>query len=175
MEEHTGISAVSCPPVEAAGTTHTGEVRIMKTHSLAKALLFISLLFMPFVSAFSEDAADDWERMVFHLDETANARWALMLSNAYLDDSPRAKLIVVAYGPGIDFLLDDAEDRRGNPYEPAVMDLVAKGVEFRVCATTLAARDIDKDRLLDGATTVPSGLTEIARLQLKEGYAYVKP
>jgi intracellular sulfur oxidation DsrE/DsrF family protein len=130
---------------------------------------------MPFVSAFSEDTADDWERMVFHLDETANARWALMLSNAYLDDSPRAKLVIVAYGPGIDFLIEGAEDRHGNPYEQAVMDLVARGVDFRVCATTLSARDIDKDRLVDGTTTVPSGLTEIARLQLKERYAYVKP
>ena len=146
----------------------------MKSRSQAQTILFISLLSI-FFPAVAEETADDWERMVFHLDETANARWALMLSNAYLDDSPEARLVIVAHGPGIDFLLEGAEDRRGNPYEPAVMSLVARGVEFRVCATTLAARNIEKERLLDEATVVPSGLTEIARLQLKEGYAYVKP
>lgn len=147
----------------------------MKTHILAKGILCIYLMLIVLVPASADVTDDNWERMVFHLDETANARWALMLSNAYLDDSPKAKLVIVAHGPGVDFLLEGAEDRRGRPYEPAVMDLASRGVEFRVCATTLAARDIDKGRLLDEATTVPSGLTEIARLQLREGYAYVKP
>ena len=122
----------------------------MKIRSLTQSVLFVSLISTSFVPAMAEETADDWERMVFHLDETANARWALMLSSAYLDDSPKAKLVIVAHGPGIDFLLEGAEDRRGNLYEPAVMNLVARGVEFRVCATTLAARDIDKERLESG-------------------------
>jgi hypothetical protein len=125
--------------------------------------------------AWAEGAAGAWEKVVFHLDETANARWALMLANAYLDDSPKAKVVFVAYGPGIDFLLEDAEDRRGNPYDPAVLSLVERGVEFRVCAGTLDARDIAKEDVLDAAIIVPSGVSEIARLQLKEGYAYLKP
>lgn len=123
----------------------------------------------------SDETGEDWEKMVFHLDESANARWALMLANAYLDDSPKAKIVIVAFGPGIDFLLEGAEDRRGNPYDAAVMELAQKGVAFRVCATTLNARDIAKERIVDDATIVPSGLSEIARLQIKEGYAYLKP
>lgn len=147
----------------------------MNSYLLAKKGLVILLMSFLFVPVFAEETDENWERMVFHLDETLNARWALMLSNAYLDDSPNAKLVIVAHGPGVDFLLEGAEDGRGNPYEPAVMNLVARGVDFRVCATTLSARNIAEDRLLDEAQTVPSGLTEIARLQLKEGYAYVKP
>lgn len=98
-----------------------------------------------------------------------------MLANSYLDDSPNVKIVIVAFGPGIDFLLEDAEDQRGNPYDAAVMGLAQKGVDFRVCATTLSAREIKKDRIVDDANIVPSGLSEIARLQIKEGYAYLKP
>jgi intracellular sulfur oxidation DsrE/DsrF family protein len=75
----------------------------------------------------------------------------------------------------VDFLLEFAEDKRGNAYEPTVNDLVEKGVDFRVCKTTLDARDIAEDRLLDVVTTVPSGTREIVRLQTQEGFAYLKP
>ena len=125
--------------------------------------------------AWSDDTKDNWEKMVFHLDETVNARWALMLANSYLEDSPNVKIVIVAFGPGVDFLIEDAEDRNGNPYDAAVMELSQKGIEFRVCANTLNAKNIAKERILDDATIVPSGLSEIARLQLKEGYAYLKP
>ena len=125
--------------------------------------------------SWAEQPVDTWEKVVFHVDEAANARWALMLARSYLEDRPTAKIVVVAYGPGIDFLLEDAEDRHGNPYDPAVTQLTNQGVDFRVCAATLSARHISKEDMLDAATIVPSGISEIARLQLKEGYAYLKP
>jgi len=125
--------------------------------------------------AWSEEATETWEKIVFHLDESVNARWAMMLANSYMDDSPKARIVFVAYGPGIDFLLEDAEDRRGNPYDPAVRGLAERGVEFRLCASTLSARSIAKEDVLDAAVIVPSGISEIARMQLKEGYAYLKP
>ena len=125
--------------------------------------------------AYSEQSDAGWEKVVFHVDETANARWALMLARSYLDDSPKAKVVIVAYGPGVDFLREEAKDKRGNLYDPAVIGLAERGVEFRVCAATLGAREIAKDDLVDSATIVQSGISEIARLQLKEGYAYLKP
>jgi intracellular sulfur oxidation DsrE/DsrF family protein len=125
--------------------------------------------------AWSEPPASGWEKVVFHLDETRNARWALMLARSYLEDSPQAKVAFVAYGPGVDFLLLGAADKRGNSYDSAVLNLAEKGVEFRVCNATLGARGIDKDELLDATLVVPSGIHEIARLQLQEGYAYLKP
>ena len=126
-------------------------------------------------AACAEGPGEGWEKMVFHIDETRNARWALMLANSYLDDSPGAKIVIVAFGPGIDFLLEGAEDGRGNPYDAAVMELAAKGVAFKVCAATLGARQLAKERVVDEASIVPSGLSEIARLQIQEGYAYLKP
>jgi intracellular sulfur oxidation DsrE/DsrF family protein len=135
------------------------------------ALLLIGLA----APVWSEESGDTWERVVFHVDETANARWALMLARSYLDDSPKAKIVVVTYGPGIDFLLEDAEDKNGNPYASAVLGLVERGVEFRVCAGTLSARGIAKEDVLEAAVIVPSGIAEITRLQIREGYAYLKP
>ena len=147
----------------------------MNMRNLLKSSLLALSLIWPSTSAWSEEAVGTWEKVVFHVDDTANARWALLLANSFRDDSPKAKIVFVAYGPGIDFLLEDAEDRRGNPYDPAVLKLVEKGVEFRICAATLSARSIAKADVLDAAVIVPSGISEIARLQLKEGYAYLKP
>lgn len=121
------------------------------------------------------EPGENWEKVVFHLDETANARWALLLARSYLDDRPQSKIVFVAYGPGIDFLLEDAEDKRGNPYAPAVLGLVEQDVEFRVCQGTLDARGFAREDLLDAVKVVPSGIAEIARLQIREGYAYLKP
>lgn len=142
---------------------------------LLRSSIFVLLILAMVSPAWSDDTKDNWEKMVFHLDETVNARWALMLANSYLEDSPNVKIVIVAFGPGVDFLVEDAEDRNGNPYDAAVMELSQKGIEFRVCANTLNAKNIAKERILDDATIVPSGLSEIARLQLKEGYAYLKP
>ena len=112
----------------------------MITQRLIRSCL-VALMLLGMASAISaEQKEGNWEKMVFHLDETVNARWALMLANSYLDDSPNAKIVIVAFGPGIDFLLEGAEDRRGNPYDAAVMSLAQKGVAFRVCANTLSAR-----------------------------------
>lgn len=148
---------------------------MMNTQRFIQHSILALLLFGPASAVPAEQGGESWEKMVFHLDETVNARWALMLANAYLDDSPNAKIVIVAFGPGVDFLLEGAEDQRGNPYDAAVMGLAQKGVDFRVCATTLSAREINKDRIVDDANIVPSGLSEIARLQIKEGYAYLKP
>jgi hypothetical protein len=141
------------------------------THSCLMTLLLIGLL----VPVYAEQSTDAWDKVVFHLDETKNARWALMLANSYLDDVPTAKIVFVTYGPGVDFLLEDAKDTHDDPYDYAVMRLVERGVDFRVCNATLSARKIGKTDLLEEATIVPSGISEIARLQVKEGFAYLKP
>jgi len=140
--------------------------------NLCLAAILLTGLAFP---ACSEESQENWEKVVFHLDEAANARWALMLARSYLDDSPKAKIVIVAYGPGIDFLLEDAQDKNGDPYDHRVQALADRGAEFRVCATTLSARKIAKEELLEAASIVPSGVSEIARLQLKEGFAYLKP
>lgn len=93
----------------------------------------------------------------------------------HLAADPKAKITVVTNGSGIEFLLQDAKDKNGNPYEVAVQDLKSRGVEFRLCNNTLVTRNIDRSKVIEEATIVPSGVAEAARLQAREGYVYLRP
>lgn len=93
----------------------------------------------------------------------------------HLAADPKARITVVTNGNGIEFLLDGAKDKNGNPYEIIVQDLKSKGVDFRVCDNTLVSRKIDKARVIQEATIVPSGVAEAAKLQAREGYVYLRP
>ncbi|QET03344.1 hypothetical protein FOB72_15650 [Cupriavidus pauculus] len=100
-----------------------------------------------------------------------------MMSNLrnHLNGAPGTKIVVVAFGYGIDFLLEGAKDARGNAFDAPVAALAADGVEFRACGNTLAARRISPSSLLLEAKVVPAGVVEVANLQFNEGYAYIKP
>lgn len=121
------------------------------------------------------DAAAPTPRVVYHIDDTGRAIPAIRNITNHLKAVPNTKIVVVTLGLGVDFLLKDAKDDRGNPYEPMIDDLLLAGVEFRVCNNTLVARQIDKARVHPDVTVVESGVAEITRLQLSEGYAYLKP
>jgi intracellular sulfur oxidation DsrE/DsrF family protein len=93
----------------------------------------------------------------------------------HLAADPTAQITVVANGNGIEFLLDGAKDKNGNPYEIIVQDLKEAHVDFRVCNNTLVSRKIDKSKVIQEAKIVPSGVAEAARLQAREGYVYLRP
>ncbi len=102
---------------------------------------------------------------------------AAILGNVrnHLAADPKAKIVVVTHGPGIDFLLDGAKDSKGREFTGVVADLAGKGVQFRVCNNTLTSRNIDPSKVSMDAKIVPSGVAEVARLQSKEGFVYLKP
>jgi intracellular sulfur oxidation DsrE/DsrF family protein len=114
-------------------------------------------------------------RVVYHIDDSARAIPALRNMTNHLKADPGVKIVVVALGQGVDFLLKDAKDEHDNPYEPMIDDLILAGVEFRVCNNTLSARQIDRTRVHPDARVIESGAAEITRLQFSEGYAYFKP
>jgi len=93
----------------------------------------------------------------------------------HLNAAPDTKIVVVAFGYGVDFLIEGAKDSRGNTFEAPVAALTSSGVDFRVCHNTLNARHISEQNLLMDAKVVPAGVVEVARLQFEEGYAYLKP
>jgi intracellular sulfur oxidation DsrE/DsrF family protein len=140
----------------------------MKLFRVIAAMLFLSL-------AVSAGAAGRPEKVVYHISDASNAMQALSNIRNHLNASPKASIVVVTHGPGIDFLLEDAKDKNGNPYDAVVQELSNRKVQFRVCNNTLEARKIDRKRVLPEATVVPSGVAEVARLQSQEGYAYIKP
>jgi uncharacterized protein len=120
--------------------------------------------------------AADQVKVVYHLvDGIDQASRAMGNIRNHLRADPEAKIVVVANGDGIRFLLAGAKERNGKPFDAAVSALAARGVEFRVCGNTLAAHDVPESQLLPEAKLVPSGVVEVARLQAKEGYAYLRP
>jgi intracellular sulfur oxidation DsrE/DsrF family protein len=115
-------------------------------------------------------------KTVYHVNtgvETASA----ILGNVrnHLNADPQAKITVVTHGPGIDFLLEGAKDSKGREFSGMVGELSGKGVQFRVCNNTLTTRNIDPNKVVMEAKIVPSGVAEVARLQAKEGFVYLKP
>ena len=114
-------------------------------------------------------------KTVYHVNDSADATAAMRNAKNHLAADPTAKITFVTHSKGIDFLLEGATDKNGNPYNIAVEELMAKGVDFRVCNNTLVSRKIDPKTVLPGAKIVPSGVAELGKLQSEEGYVYIKP
>ena len=93
---------------------------------------------------------------------------------------------VVLHGNGLSLLLDPDSLERLTKFKHAnanekmtakVDGLKSQGVSFQVCANTVKGRKVDMNNDLhdvDQNDIVPSGVAEVAKLQL-EGYAYIKP
>ena len=114
-------------------------------------------------------------KVVYHVNDAADATNAMRNASNHLEADPTAKIVFVTHSKGIDFLLEGAVDKEGNPYNISVEKLMAKGVAFEVCSNTLVKRKIDPKTVLPGSKIVPSGVAEVATLQAKEGYVYIKP
>jgi len=114
-------------------------------------------------------------KVIYHVNlGNEQATDALRNIKNHLAIDPTAKIVVVTHSAGVDFLLEGAEDKNGNPYNISVTELSTKGVEFRVCKITLERRKIDPKKVIPEAKLVPSGVVEVTKLQ-REGYAYLKP
>jgi len=116
------------------------------------------------------------DKVVYHFsDGLEQATNGLRNVSNHLEVNPKAKIVVVAHARGVDFLMKDARDKNGNPYEVAVQELKSRGVEFEVCEITLRNRKLTKSQFIEEVSYVPSGVAEITQKQQREGYAYLKP
>ncbi|GAB3541213.1 DsrE family protein [Noviherbaspirillum agri] len=115
-------------------------------------------------------------KVVYHLaDGLDQASRAMANIRNHLRAEPDTKIVVVANGDGIRFLLAGARERNGKPFDAAVAALAAQGVEFRVCKNTLTAHDVPVSQLVPEAKLVTSGVVEVSRLQAREGFVYLRP
>lgn len=145
----------------------------MRRLFLSLCIALAALFYMGLPAA---HAADGPVKVVYHMVEgVEQASRGLANIRNHLAADPTAKIVVVAHGKGIDFLLDGAKDPSGQSFEGRIAALANQGVEFRVCKNTLDARKIDESKVAQEAKIVPSGVAEVARLQFKEGYAYLRP
>lgn len=146
---------------------------MMKT--LKTLMLAATVALLPLLSGVSH-AADESTKVVYHLNEgVQQASRAIGNIRNHLNADPAAKIVVVTHGPGIDFLLDGAENAQGGKFAGPIGELANRGVEFRVCNNTLVTRKINKDQVVMEAKVVPSGVAEVARLQARESFVYLRP
>ena len=116
------------------------------------------------------------DKVVYHINEgSAQASNGLRNIGNHLEVNPDAKIVVVTHALGVDFLMKGVKDKNGAKYEDLVEQLRQRGVQFDVCEITLRNRKLTKDQFIEYVTWVPSGVAEVTRLQLREGYAYLKP
>jgi intracellular sulfur oxidation DsrE/DsrF family protein len=138
--------------------------------------LFTVVLLVALLGACASTGSNGTDRVVYHLNEgLPQASNGLRNINNHLEVNPAAKIVVVAHAQGVDFLMKDVKDRNGNKYEDLVEQLRNRGVQFDVCEITLRNRKLSREQFIPDAVFVPSGVAEIARLQQREGYAYLKP
>jgi intracellular sulfur oxidation DsrE/DsrF family protein len=129
-----------------------------------------------FALALAGEAQGQAIRAVYHFaDGLEQASRGLQYLRNHLEADPDAKIVAVAHAAGVDFLMKGAKTAKGNEYRDAVEDLDLQGVEFRVCEITLRERGLRREQFLPEVKFVASGVAEIARLQSREGYAYLRP
>lgn len=144
--------------------------------NIVQALLLALAMTLPTTFAGAARAADGPVKVVYHLNEgVAQAGRAIGNIRNHLAADPTAKIVVVTHGAGIDFLLEGAENTQGQKFAGPVAELANRGVEFKVCNNTLVVRKITADKVAMEAKVVASGVAEVARLQAREGFVYLRP
>ncbi len=122
-------------------------------------------------------ALSSWaqDKVAYHINDAASqALGGLRNAKNHLDTDPSAQITMVTHANGVDFLMQDAKDRNGNPYEIAVQELVKRGVKFEVCEITLTNRKLKREQFIQEAAFTPSGVVRLTKLQV-QGFAYIKP
>ena len=118
------------------------------------------------------------DKVVYHIDNASlQATKGLRNIRNHLDEAPDTQIIVVTHADGVDFLLEGAKDK-ANPnidYAALVSALKARQVRFEVCEITLKNRGLKKEQFILDADFTPSGVVRVGRLQVREGYGYIKP
>src|SRR2546421_75919 len=135
---------------------------------------FVSCLLLALAAHAADPLGPD--KVVYHLSAgLEQASDGLRNIRNHLEVNPKARIVVVAHARGVDYLMKGAKDPNGNKYQDIVEDLRNQGVRFDICEITLRNRSLKREQFIEEVSYVASGVAEIARLQQREGYAYIRP
>ena len=162
-----GLDTAACPPPE------TPEVFKCSPDSAAP-LQSTGGLMTPAVKSGNLPIPAEHPKVVFQINQAADAPSVLRYVANYLIVEPGAEVAVVGYAGGVDFMLQGAKDPEGKPYAKQIQALADKGVFFKACGNTLKGRSLAADLVVSQASVVPSAVNEIIRLQTRQGYAYFR-
>ncbi len=137
--------------------------------------LVAALIAGPLLAGGALARADEAIKVVYHLADDRQATLAMHNINNHLVADPSVKIVVVALSIGVRAFAFGAQDAGGQPYAEWVDQLAAKGVEFSICQNSMTAMKLTQGDLIEKVSIVPSGVAEIARLEAREGYVYIRP
>ena len=110
---------------------------------------------------------------VVHITSSDSIDWKMAIrnvSNLYNNDdvaTPAERLKVVVNGDAIRFLL------ASSPEADRVRRMTEAGIQIEACENSFERFGYDTDNLVEGVTTVSSGVAEVVRLQ-RRGVSYLK-
>jgi hypothetical protein len=110
-------------------------------------------------------------KVVIQVSDSDPATWSLALNNVknfQAATNGKAKIEVVAYGPGIGMLTADSE------LANRVSEAVDSGVKVAACGNTMKAKNLTKADMNAKVDIVPGGVVEIVTREM-EGYSYIRP
>lgn len=119
--------------------------------------------------------ADEPIKVVYQLSEERLASQTMNNLANHLSAEPGVKIVVVVISTGVRAFVFGGQDAAGRPYSEWVDQLGAQSVEFRICQNSMSAMNVARSELIEGLRYVPSGMAEIARLQAREHYVYLRP
>jgi len=113
---------------------------------------------------------------VYHVDEgDAQATRAIVYVLNHLDASPGVHIVVLGHSDGVKFLVRPRNAAANGDFAAAIGALQNRGVVFDACRNSLGKFGMAPSDVIQGVHVVPSGVGELARLQAREGFGYIKP
>ncbi len=111
-------------------------------------------------------------KVVFQVSDNDAGKWNLALNNARNVQqelgADKVQVEIVAYGPGIGMLKDDATTAT------RVTDAVKSGVVVVACENTMKGQKLTRADMNPAIGYAPAGVVEIMKRQA-EGWAYIRP
>ncbi len=134
--------------------------------------LFATLtLLAPMMAASDEASAPG---IVFHVDSDQKMNRVLRQIARHQAGNPTIAARVILIAEGVRPAMDGAVDTNGGDYSAQMEQLLMAGVRIFACENTLTSFNLNRDDLALGIETVPSGVAELGRLQVTEGWGYIK-
>ena len=145
--------------------------------SKSKLLVLLSVLTGLMLTACqSMDGGTGQEKVVYHVNDSDNATAALRNVGNHLDATEgKAKIVVVTHAKGIDFLLDGAQDKNGNPYSIPVEKLKERGGLSGLCDHPEKLARLIRSGSFPRPGSYPRAWPRSGKVQTREGYVYLKP
>jgi uncharacterized protein len=124
------------------------------------------------LGATAQNAAPAREKVVFQVSDNEPAKWNTTLNNAKnvqeVFGADKVDIEIVAYGPGINMLKDDAVAAN------RVTEAVQTGIQIVACENTMTAQKLSRADMNKSVGYVKAGVVELMKRQ-REGWAYIRP